>query len=379
MAGHAFHTPGLRSAFRAEVKRSTQATAVAAGLVVIIGMPAWAGFDHLVDPEHASTFTMIRFSLEIPLIALWLALFTSFGRRRPELIMLLILVLVEASIAYMLARVDDAYAPYALGMSLAIYGSAFLLIWPWQYTAALIGLTWLSVAAAVAFAADPLPASAVATIAYYLGTASLVGFLGQFFRQANAWAEFRNRIELEREHERNEELRRRLERLSREDPLTGLANRRSWDESLAREFERVGRQNGSLSVILCDVDRLKEINDRFGHAVGDQVLRTTADLLRERVRASDLAARIGGDEFGILCPDTDPESARVVAEELRVRLAALTESESPVPGLTLSIGVAGREPQDVSPTELMLRADGRLYGAKGTRNAVWAGEQVGAT
>ena len=132
-------------------------------------------------------------------------------------------------------------------------------------------------------------------------------------------------------------------------------------------------------MILCDVDRLKEINDRFGHAVGDQVLRTTAELLRERVRASDLAARIGGDEFGILCPDTDPESARVVAEELRVRLAALPESESPVPGLTLSIGVAGREPQDVSPTELMLRADGRLYGAKGTRNAVWAGEQVGAT
>ena len=64
-----FHTPGLRSAFRAEVKRSTQATAAAAGLVVIIRLPAWAGFDHLVDPAHASTFTMIRFSLEIPLIA----------------------------------------------------------------------------------------------------------------------------------------------------------------------------------------------------------------------------------------------------------------------------------------------------------------------
>jgi diguanylate cyclase (GGDEF)-like protein len=376
MAGDAFHIPGLRSAFRAEVKRSTQATAVAAGLIAIIAMPAWAGFDHFVDPEHAANFTAVRLALEVPLICLWLSLFTEFGRRRPELIMLLFLTLIQASVAYMLGRVDEAYAPYSLGMSLAIYGSAFLLIWPWQYTAALIGSTWLAVLAGIALAPDPLPASAVATIAYYLGTASLVGFLGQFFRQASAWAEFRNRIALEREHERNEELRRRLERLSREDPLTGLANRRSWDETLAREFERTRRQGGSLSVILCDLDRLKDVNDRFGHAVGDQMLRAAADLLRERVRASDLAARIGGDEFGVLCPDTDAESASLVAEDLRLRLAGL--SDSPVPGLTLSIGVAGLEAEDASPTELMLRADGRLYRAKGTRNAVWAGARVGA-
>ena len=378
MAGDAFHTPELRSAFSAEVKRSTHATAVAAGLMAIIALPAWAGFDHLVDPEHASTFTLIRLSLEIPLIALWLSLFTSFGRRRPELIMLIFLTLIEASIAYMIARVEDAYAPYSLGISLAIYGSAFLLIWPWQYTAALIGLTWLAVATAVAAAPEPLPTSAIATIAFYLGTASLVGFLGQYFRQAGAWSEFRNRIELEREHERNEELRRRLERLSREDPLTGLANRRSWDETLAREFERTRRQDGTLTVILCDLDRLKDINDRYGHAVGDQVLRVTAELLHERVRASDLAARIGGDEFGVLCPDTSPESASVVAEELRTRLDELSDSEAPVPGLTLSIGVAGLEPGDISPTDLMLRADDRLYRAKATRNAVWADEHVGA-
>jgi diguanylate cyclase (GGDEF)-like protein len=329
-----------------------------------------------VDPEHAANFTAVRLALEVPLICLWLSLFTEFGRRRPELIMLLFLTLIQASVAYMLGRVDEAYAPYSLGMSLAIYGSAFLLIWPWQYTAALIGSTWLAVLAGIALAPDPLPASAVATIAYYLGTASLVGFLGQFFRQASAWAEFRNRIALEREHERNEELRRRLERLSREDPLTGLANRRSWDETLAREFERTRRQGGSLSVILCDLDRLKDVNDRFGHAVGDQMLRAAADLLRERVRASDLAARIGGDEFGVLCPDTDAESASLVAEDLRLRLAGL--NDSPVPGLTLSIGVAGLEAEDASPTELMLRADGRLYRAKGTRNAVWAGARVGA-
>ena len=70
-------------------------------------------------------------------------------------------------------------------------------------------------------------------------------------------------------------------------------------------------------MILCDLDRLKDINDRYGHAVGDQVLKATADVLRERVRASDVAARLGGDEFGVLCPDTDPESASLLAETLR--------------------------------------------------------------
>jgi len=374
----ALDNSGLRGAFREEVKRSTHATAVAGGLMAIIAMPIWAGFDHLVDPQNASTFTAVRLGLELPLIALWLSLFTTFGRRHPEVLMLIFLTLIEASIAFMLSRVGEAYAPYSLGISLAIYASAFLLIWPWQYTAALVALTWLSVAIAILAAADPLSRAAVATIAYYLGTASLVGFLGQYFRQASAWQQFRNRIELEREHERNEELRHQLERLSREDPLTGLANRRCWDETLAREFERSTRQDAKLAVILCDLDRLKDINDRYGHAVGDQVLRATADVLRERVRASDVAARLGGDEFGVLCPDTDPESASLLAETLRRRLAELSEADGPAPAVTISVGVAGREPHDVSPSELMLRVDGRLYRAKGTRNAVWLDDRVGA-
>ncbi len=376
MGKPAFDTTGLRGAFSEEVKRSTHATAVAGGLMAIVAMPAWAGFDHLVDPQHAATFTAIRLGLELPLIALWLSLFTTFGRRHPEVVMLIFLTLIEVSIAFMLSS-TRAYAPYALGISLAIYASAFLLIWPWRYTAALVGLTWLAVGVAILAAADPLPGAAVATIAYYLATASLVGFLGQYFRQANAWQQFRDRHELEREHERNEELRRQLERLSREDPLTGLANRRCWDETLAREFERSCRQDAKLAVILCDLDRLKDVNDRYGHAVGDQVLKATAGVLRERVRASDVAARLGGDEFGVLCPDTDPESASLLAETLRVRLAELSERDGPSPAVTISVGVAGREPDDSSPNELMLRVDNRLYRAKGTRNAVWLEDRVG--
>jgi diguanylate cyclase (GGDEF)-like protein len=285
--------------------------------------------------------------------------------------MLLFMGIIQAAIAFMIARVDDAYAPYALGMSLAIYASSFLLIWPWQYTAALIGLTWLVLGAAIATAPVALDAPALATIAFYLGTASLVAFVGQLHRQMTAWQEFRSRLELELEQERNQDLLEQLERLSREDSLTGLANRRCWDETLAREFERARRQERGLAVLLCDLDRLKEINDSFGHAIGDRVLKEAADVLRERVRTGDLAARLGGDEFAVLCPDTDFAAASNLAEDLRARLGELRPAEGALPGVTVSIGVACREDVDLSPTELVLRADDLLYRAKRTRNAVY--------
>ena len=177
----------LRSAFRAEVKVSTRATAVTGGLIAIIALPAWAVFDHLVDPEHAAEFTTLRLLSEIGLVGLWLSLFTARGRRHPELVMLLFMAIIQVAIAYMIARVAEAYAPYALGMSLAIYASSYLLIWRWQYTAALIGLTWVSLAGAILTAPEPLDGPALATIGFYLGTASLVAFVGQFHRQLVAW------------------------------------------------------------------------------------------------------------------------------------------------------------------------------------------------
>lgn len=91
----------------------------------------------------------------------------------------------------------------------------------------------------------------------------------------------------------------------------------------------------------------------------------------QRVRAGDLVARLGGDEFAVLCPDTDIAGASALAEDLRERLAALRPPEVFIPEVTLSIGVACREPDDVSATEVVLRADDRLYRAKRARNAVY--------
>jgi diguanylate cyclase (GGDEF)-like protein len=185
-----------------------------------------------------------------------------------------------------------------------------------------------------------------------------------------AWEEFRNRVGLEAEQERNRDLVRQLERLSREDALTGLANRRSWDETLGREFERSRRTDSGLAVMLFDLDHLKEINDRYGHATGDHVLKTIADALRERVRVGDLAARLGGDEFGVICPDTDLDAASTLAEELQARIGELSALDGSGPGVTVSIGAASRKAGDLTATDVVQRADDRLYSAKRTRAAV---------
>jgi diguanylate cyclase (GGDEF)-like protein len=370
MAGEQLDARRLRAAFRAEVRSATRTTAVAGGVIAILAFPSWAFFDHLVDPTHGAEFATLRLALELPLIALWLSLFTPPGRRHPEVVMLLMVSVVQSAIAFMTTHVVDAYAPYALGMSLAIYASSFLLIWPWQYTAALIGISWAAVVVAGATAPPTLDAAAMATIGFYLGTASLVAFVGQLHRQVTAWHEFRNRVELEAEQERNRELVRQLERLSREDALTGLANRRSWDETLAREFERASRNDSELTVLLCDLDRLKEINDRFGHALGDRVLSLVGDVLRERVRVGDLPARLGGDEFGVICPDTGLDAAAALADDLRVRFGELTPAAGSDLTVTVSIGVAGREPGDRSAPDIVQRADDRLYGVKRARGGV---------
>ncbi len=367
MVPDALDSRRLRAAFRAEVRRATRTTAIAGGVIAIVAFPLWAIFDHVVDPTHGSEFAQLRFMLELPLVVLWLSLFTGSGRRHPEVVMLLMVGFIQVAIGYMTTHVVDAYASYALGMSIAVYASSFLLIWPWQYTAALIAITWAALLAGIATAPPTLDAAGVATIVFYLGTASLIAFVGQLHRQSTAWHEFRNRVELEAEQERNRDLVEQLERLSREDALTGLANRRSWDETLLREFERARRQDSPLAVLLCDVDHLKEINDGYGHAGGDRVLQATAKLLRDRVRVGDLVARLGGDEFGILCPDTSVAAATALAEDLRARVGALTENDTSVPIVTLSIGAAGREPTDGLPSEIVMRADDRLYSAKRAR------------
>ena len=356
----------------------TRASIVAGGGVAIVGMPLWSAFDYLVAPDQALRFTIYRLLATVVIGVCWALLFTPFGRRRPEWLGLGMLGTVQIAIALMVVQLTDNLPAYALRMSLAIYASAFLLVWQLRYTLALVAISVAALAVGWALTPEGVGGAQVATVAFYLLTASVISVAGQVVRDRGAWREFEIKTELQSEQARTRELVAKLDRLSHEDPLTGLANRRSWDEVIARECARVDRAEGTrtLAVLLCDVDRLKEINDTLGHAMGDVVLKAVADLLRTRIRAADIVARIGGDEFAILAVDSDEVQAATLAEDLR----ALIHREQPggpsLGSVSVSVGVAGWDGADDSPGTLMLRADRRLYAAKARRNVVVAGDPI---
>jgi diguanylate cyclase (GGDEF)-like protein len=149
------------------------------------------------------------------------------------------------------------------------------------------------------------------------------------------------------------------------DELTGLANRRRFMEFVQLELKRAERFQSPLGLLLVDLDDFKLVNDRFGHGTGDEVLRALSDVFRESLRDVDLAARLGGEEFAVLLPETDYSGAAGVAERLRASLASL-ELQDPDGqgfGVTASFGVAVY-PEAQSVDELLRTADAALYRAK---------------
>ncbi|MDR1686270.1 MAG: GGDEF domain-containing protein [Desulfovibrio sp.] len=151
------------------------------------------------------------------------------------------------------------------------------------------------------------------------------------------------------------------------DSLTGIYNRRHFEELLEDEMQRLSRHGRPLSVLMADVDHFKRVNDTWGHKTGDAVLREIAALLTDGIRGTDCCARYGGEEFVILLPYTDAEEAASLAERIRKRTEEnFFTAEGGVPlQLTISFGVSGIGPMDaLSREELLSAADGALYAAK---------------
>ena len=182
------------------------------------------------------------------------------------------------------------------------------------------------------------------------------------------------RIEAEEEKKR---LIQELETLSRTDSLTGMLNRRAVNEELEREFWRAKRYGHVISLIVCDVDFFKHVNDNFGHAAGDSTLIRVAGAICSVLRQSDLAGRYGGDEFLVVLPNTDSDGAMETAERLRLE----TSSVERAPGrqiITMSLGVATIRDTDKEPSNLLKRADSALYASKeGGRNRSTFSEEDG--
>ena len=166
-----------------------------------------------------------------------------------------------------------------------------------------------------------------------------------------------------------------LRHLADHDALTGLPNRRRFEQELARHLAHVRRYGPEGAVLILDLDCFKPVNDTFGHAAGDRLLARVACVLRERLRATDVLARLGGDEFAVLLPRVDRAGAGAVARSLveTVRAEALTADAR---GVTVSVGVIafdGCAPlAPLAPERVLAAADVAMYDAKATGGDGWA-------
>lgn len=164
----------------------------------------------------------------------------------------------------------------------------------------------------------------------------------------------------------------KLEILSSTDSLTGLLNRRAFDEILKNELLRFKRHNEKYSALMFDIDKFKRINDKYGHPVGDKVIQSVAEACQSALRPQDKFARVGGEEFCILLPDTTKKAAYAVAEKLKdiVSNTSISTANENIT-VTVSIGVSEVEKTDSEHTALLDRADEKMYQAKNTgRNRV---------
>lgn len=194
-----------------------------------------------------------------------------------------------------------------------------------------------------------------------------VDFITKPFNPSVVRARVRTHMELKRNRDA-------LERLAYIDGMTGLHNRRAFDEALAREWRRLRRDSEMLSIMLCDVDHFKQYNDTYGHGAGDECLRRIGAALKATShRPADLVARYGGEEFVLLLPGTGLSGALGLAKSAADSIAALgiPHAKSPAaPHVTLSMGVAAIQVSaDVNPATVLDEADRQLYAAKAAGRA----------
>ncbi len=265
------------------------------------------------------------------------------------------------------------YNIYYAGLMLIIfYAHSFVrlqFIWATAATVAiLIGYEWL-----VWVARPDTPLEEVISGHFFLVATTLGGMGASLAMEQDARQQFilqrrlvRERRQLEAANQKLEALNRRLDELAHRDELTGLANRRAFVEELERAWRDLKRHGeGTISLILMDIDHFKRYNDRFGHPAGDRCLQAVAGVIgRFARRPRDLAARIGGEEFVMLLPETPAKDAMTLATALRraVRKKVKDPEGRPV---TISLGVAAADAgESLAPEKLLSRADQALYLSK---------------
>jgi diguanylate cyclase (GGDEF)-like protein len=265
-------------------------------------------------------------------------------------------VLLGLSLVALLGVLDWASGP-TLSLEVFFLIPVALTVW---FAGRKAGLLTAVLSAIAWFAADTAhnPATLVLPMSYW-NVATKLGFLA-----AVAW--LLPALKKEWEQEKSS---------ARTDYLTKTSNKRSFETAAKIEIERAQRYNRPFSLVYLDVDKFKFVNDRYGHNTGDTLLRATAQTIQGKIRASDLVARMGGDEFALLLPETQSEAAQIVVKRIQRFLLDLAQrNEWPV---TYSFGVATflRAPESVE--EMVKKVDALMYAAKNSGGNVVRHEVVG--
>jgi diguanylate cyclase (GGDEF)-like protein len=187
------------------------------------------------------------------------------------------------------------------------------------------------------------------------------GYLAKPVQSGEFLAQVRAGLRIRRLEQRLVALNQELERLAVTDPVTDFANRRAFTARLRHEFDRQARSGEPFGLLMIDVDRFKQCNDSLGHQTGDSALRETAAVMGRQLRAADLLARWGGDEFAVVLPGDAPEQALACAERLR---AAVHQAGLAGGTITISVGAASAPADGDEPDRLIYSADQALYAAK---------------
>jgi diguanylate cyclase (GGDEF)-like protein len=339
------------------------------GVRVLFDRLRWRGWGESAalfeDPATmARTFTYL-FGIGGAILLASLAIPVSGGRNE---VGLLVIGLIELGAAAVLLVQFDRLPPWAFRalppagavlISFAVYfggsdaPSAYALYYFWVALAACFFFRWLVVAVSLVVASAGYAAALLALDHVQSAGLKWAVATGTLLATGAVMTALRGQLE---------RLVVELGAAARTDSLTGLANRRELEERFTAELERSTRGGRPLAIVVLDLDWFKEFNDRFGHAAGDRALRRLGDALKLATRTSDIVARLGGEEFGVLAPETDEEEARLLAERLRaeVRRAFARQPEK----MTVSCGVASFPIHGITPGELLHAADRALYQAK---------------
>lgn len=374
--------------YRVDVMASHAQLYARIAIGIAIAIPLYAVMDEL-SLGLASTWWWLlaaRLAATLSVLELYRRLRTDplqFAERRGLRLVTAVQALVFAVVILACALRPDDAATSALSLAVIVLGATVIV--PGRFRAQLL----LAVTAFVSFVIvsqlrfqdpslglAPLISNLLLALVWAVAILSITN-RGQRRRWSAVLAEQDTNRRLHDELEHAADLRRELQQLARQDALTGAANRREFLR-VAQEHLRDRRGGGGCSVLLLDVDRFKSVNDSFGHAAGDVALVQLVRSTEDAIRAEDLVARLGGEEFAVLLPAADTSRAIEVADRVRSRIT--TDSRSDVAGpLTVSIGVATAHPGDTVES-ILARADAAMYQVKGRGgDGVEVGSPIGTT